>query len=158
MEIRDFKNEDWPEAARIYQAGIDTGIATFEVNVPSFEAWDDAHLRCCRKVCEEDGCVRGWAALSPTSHRSCYAGVAEVSVYVAPESGSRGVGQLLLEALIEEAREEGFWTLQSTIFSANAASIRLHEKCGFRVVGMRERIARDAHGVWRDTILMERRI
>jgi L-amino acid N-acyltransferase YncA len=156
VDIRDLRPEHWPEVASIFQAGIDTGHATFETAPPSWEAWDRAHLRSLRLVATDDGSVLGWAALSRVSTRPCYEGVAEVSVYVAPDASGRGVGRALLEALIARAEDAGIWTIQAGIFPENTASLALHEKCEFRVVGTRERIG-ELHGIWRDVVLMERR-
>lgn len=124
--------------------------------MPDWSRWDASHHRSCRLVVEEDGEVLGWAALSPVSRRAVYRGVAEVSIYVAPEARGRGLGTELLESLVESSEKEGFWTLQTSIFPENESSIALHAKAGFRVVGSRERIAAH-HGCWRDTVLMERR-
>jgi L-amino acid N-acyltransferase YncA len=156
LEIRDLRPGDWPEVAGIYAAGVATRNATFETAVPSWEEWDTRHLARPRLVAVESGAVVGWAALSPVSARGCYAGVAEVSVYVAPSRQGRGVGLALLEELVARSDAEGIWTLQTSIFPENHASLALHRRCGFRVVGMRERIAR-LDGVWRDTVLLERR-
>jgi L-amino acid N-acyltransferase YncA len=156
VDIRDLRPEHWPEVASIFQAGIDTGHATFETAPPSWEQWDRAHLPGLRLVATDDGRVLGWAALSRVSTRPCYAGVAEVSVYVALDASRRGVGRALLEALIARSEDAGIWTVQAGIFPENTASLALHEKCGFRIVGTRERIG-ELHGVWRDVVLMERR-
>ena len=157
MNIRAMTAADWPAAARIYEEGIATGTATFETEAPGYEDWDRAHLPSCRLAAEENGTVVGWAALSPVSVRPVYRGVAEVSVYVAAAHRGRGVGRALLTALIASSEQAGLWTLQSAIQRENLASLALHRLCGFRLVGYRERIARDAAGVWRDTYLMERR-
>jgi L-amino acid N-acyltransferase YncA len=147
---------DWPAIRAIFEEGIATGNATFETEAPEWPAWDEGHLASPRLVAHaEDGPV-GWAALGPTSRRRCYAGVAEVSVYVAGRARGRGVGRALLDALVVASEGEGLWTLQAVIFPDNPASIRLHEACGFRLVGRRERIAR-LRGAWRDTLLLERR-
>ena len=140
----------------IYEAGIATGNATFETEAPAWEDWDAAHLPGARLVAEEDGGVVGWAALSPVSSRSVYEGVAEDSVYVAPGLQGRGVGRKLLEKLVARTEAAGIWTIQTSIFPENEASLALHRRCGFRVVGVRERIA-SLDGVWRDTVFMERR-
>ena len=155
--IRAMRNTDWDVVAEIYQAGMDTNLATFQTECPSWEEWDSAHSAKCRLVAEKDGSVIGWAALSPTSSREAYAGVAEVSIYIDDTEQNAGVGTELLQALCREAEKEGFWTLQSSIFSENQASIRLHVKCGFRLIGRREKIGKDRLGVWRDTVLMELR-
>jgi L-amino acid N-acyltransferase YncA len=147
---------DWEAVVRIYQEGIATGEATFETLAPSWESWDAAHLLFARLVARENSEIVGWAALSPVSRRAAYAGVAEVSVYVADASRGRGVGRTLLERLILESEAKGVWTLQAVVFSSNAATLALHKGCGFREVGRRERISK-LHGEWRDTILLERR-
>ena len=148
---------DWPAVSSILADGIATRNATFETEVPSWEAWNAAHLRAPRLVGRtEHGGVVAWAALSPYSSRAAYAGVAEVSIYVAHGARGRGVGSSLLSALVERAEEAGFWTLQAGVFAENLASIRLHAACGFRVVGVRERLGR-LDGVWRDVVLLERR-
>lgn len=145
----------------IYRAGIETGHATFETEPPEWRRWDDGHLAACRLVAEADGEVLGWAALSAVSSRPVYAGVAEVSLYLAPAARGRGLGRRLLEALIEVSEAAGIWTLQAGVFPENEASIRLHQGLGFRVVGTRRRIGRMSHGPmcgqWRDVVLMERR-
>jgi len=155
VEIRDLRPEDWPCVAEIYWDGMRDGLATFETEVPSWEDWEQAHSL--RLVAELDGEVVGWAALSPASARRCYSGVAENSVYVARHAQGRGIGRALLEALIKRARLSGVWTIQTSIFPENRASLALHEVCGFRVVGRRERIAK-RDGLWRDTLLLEQRL
>lgn len=149
--------DDWPAAAAIYCEGIATGDATFETEVPEWEAWNAAHHSEARLVAEIDGEVVGWAALSPVSSRSAYAGVAEVSVYVAKRVRGRGVGRALLGALVEASEACGVWTLQAGIFPENEASIAVHRRCGFRPVGVREGLGRAADGRWRDVVLLERR-
>ncbi|HEX7019091.1 MAG TPA: GNAT family N-acetyltransferase [Gemmatimonadaceae bacterium] len=157
MDIDAMTKAHWPEVRRIYEDGIATGNATFQTTVPSWESWDAAHLRTCRLVaCGDDGAVIGWAALAPVSSRAVYAGVCEVSVYVAPAWHGRSVGRRLLEALVEASENDGRWTLQAGIFPENAASVALHQRCGFGVVGRRERLGA-MHGVWRDVLLLERR-
>jgi L-amino acid N-acyltransferase YncA len=147
---------DWEHVCAIYLEGIASGEATFETEAPSWEQWDAAHHPFARLAARSDGRVIGWAALSPVSRRKCYAGVAEVSVYVAASYRGRGVGRRLLEAVIVESERHGIWTLQGATFPSNAASLRLQQSCGFREIGRRERIAQ-LHGQWRDTILTERR-
>jgi phosphinothricin acetyltransferase len=147
---------DWERVRAIYLDGIASGQATFEVAAPSWEEWDAAHHAFARLVARSDGGVIGWAALSPVSRRRCYAGVAEVSVYVAAGGRGRGVGRQLLLAIITESERQGIWTLQGATFPENEASLRLQRACGFREIGRRERIAQ-LRGVWRDTIVMERR-
>jgi phosphinothricin acetyltransferase len=156
LQIEAFEASDWPRVAAIYADGIASGLATFETECPSWEQWDAAHLACCRLVARTGHEVVGWAALSPVSWRQCYAGVAEVSVYVDAGACGQGVGRALLEALIHESEAHGIWTLQAATFPENMASLRLQADCGFRVIGRRERIAM-LNGVWRDTILTERR-
>lgn len=147
---------DWPAVRAIYEEGIATGQATFETAAPEWPAWDAARLAVGRLVARRGQRVIGWAALSPVSSRAVYAGVAEVSIYVAAAARGQGVGKTLLRALIEAAEDGGLWTLQAGIFPENAASLALHQSCGFRVVGRRERVAR-LHGVWRDALFLERR-
>jgi phosphinothricin acetyltransferase len=156
IEIRGMLEADWPGVAEIYREGIATGRATFETDLPSWDVWDQAHLPHSRLVAAEGGRVLGWAALSPVSRRAVYAGVAEVSIYVAGASQGRGLGRALLEALIEASEQAGIWTLQAGIFAINTASIALHRRLGFRQVGIRERIGQ-LQGVWHDVALMERR-
>ncbi len=148
---------DWPEVRAIYLEGIATGNATFETEAPSWDAWDAAHLRPARLTARDaGGRLLGWAALTPVSGRCVYAGVGDLSVYVAASARGRGVGRALLMALIEASERSGIWTLQAGVFPENKASLELHRRCGFREVGRRERIGR-MNGVWRDVILMERR-
>lgn len=146
----------WPAVAQIYKQGIDTGFATFEKEVPSYEQWNKNHILRCRLVALRDDKVEGWAALSPVSGRCVYGGVAEVSVYVAEKTRGFGLGKLLMEELITASEKEGFWTLQSGIFPENKGSIKLHEKAGFRYLGKRERIGQ-LDGIWKDNLLFERR-
>jgi phosphinothricin acetyltransferase len=147
---------DWDDVARIYADGIASGLATFETQVPAWEEWDRAHLPGHRLLARDDGTAVGWAALAPVSGRCVYAGVAEVSVYVAAAARGRGIGTALLAALVESSEAGGLWTLEAGILPENEASVRMHERCGFRVVGRRERLGR-MRGVWRDVLLLERR-
>jgi phosphinothricin acetyltransferase len=157
MKVREMIREDWGFVSEIYAAGIATGFATFEKQIPTYEAWDRAHLKACRMVVEDDeSLLLGWAALSPVSSRCVYGGVAEVSIYIGPEHRGRGIGKLLMEALIASSEEMGLWTLQSGIFPENLGSIRLHEKTGFRYIGKRERVGK-LDGFWKDNLLFERR-
>jgi L-amino acid N-acyltransferase YncA len=156
VEIQPLRPADWPAVRAIYQAGIATGDATFETAAPTWEAWDAAHLPGHRLLATDGDRVLGWAALAPVSDRCAYAGVAEDSIYVAPQAQGRGVGRALLDALVASAERAGIWTVQTGIFPENRASVRLHQACGFRVVGVRERIGR-LHGRWRDVLLLERR-
>ena len=152
---------DGPAVLAIYGVGIATGHATFQDSLPDWAEWDAGHLECCRIVAESAEGVVGWAALAPVSTRPVYAGVAEVSIYLADAARGRGVGERLLGALIESSEAAGLWTLQAGIFPENAASVSLHRKFGFRVVGVRERLGRMRHGPlageWRDVLLLERR-
>ena len=147
---------DWLQVKRIYLEGIATGHATFETEAPSWEKWNDAHLAFARLVARAGSEVKGWAALSPVSSRRVYAGVAETSVYVGRDSRGQGIGRALLEALIQASESKGIWTLQAGIFPENTGSIELHKALAFREVGRRERIGK-LNGVWRDTLLLERR-
>jgi len=156
IEIDKLTKDDWQSVRRIYLEGIATGNATFETEAPDWESWDSTHLKTPRIVARRLDELIGWAALSPVSKRQVYAGVAEVSVYVAANAQGIGVGRRLLAALILEAERSGIWTLQAGIFPENEASIALHRGCGFREVGRRERIGKLGE-VWRDVILMERR-
>jgi phosphinothricin acetyltransferase len=149
--------EHWPRVRAIYLEGVATGQATFETEAPVWERWDSSHLPFARLVAlAEGGLVAGWAALGPVSSRKVYEGVAEVSVYVGEGFRGRGLGRALLEALVRESEAAGVWTLQASVFPENVASVALHLVCGFREVGRRERVAK-LRGVWRDTILLERR-
>jgi phosphinothricin acetyltransferase len=162
IQIVPMTEAHWPAVVAIYEQGIQTGQATFERAPPSsWHAWRAGKLNACSLVVEVEGQVAGWAALSPFSARRCYAGVAEVSVYVGEGWRGRGLGHLLLGALIERSEEQGLWTLQAKIFSENRVSLHLHAGHGFRRVGVREKLARmeagPLNGRWRDVVLMERR-
>ena len=149
--------DDWPAVRDIYMEGIASGNSTFEVEAPDWDKWDQGHRQNCRLAAlSNEGNVLGWAALSLTSKRSAYCGVAEVSIYISAAARGKGVGKVLLTRLVEVSEQGGIWTLQAGIFAENEASIRLHKACGFRLVGHRERIAK-LNGIWRDTVLMERR-
>ena len=154
--LRPLDRSDWPAVAEIYREGIQTRLATFEVEVPSWDAWDAAHLPRHQLVAVEAEEVVGWAALSAASSRACYVGVAEDSVYVAANRQGRGVGRALLDELVAGSERDGIWTIQTSIFPENRASLALHLRCGFRVVGVRDRIAQ-LDGVWRDALSLERR-
>jgi L-amino acid N-acyltransferase YncA len=156
IELSPMKASDWPAVREVYLAGIASGNATFETTTPSWDQWDAAHLTFGRLVASGDGKMKGWAALSRVSPREAYAGVVDVSIYVAADARGQGYGHALLEALIVEAESNGIWMLQAGIFPENLASIKLHQRCGFRQVGSRERIAK-LNGIWRNTVLMERR-
>jgi phosphinothricin acetyltransferase len=156
LEIIRMDDRDGPEVLAIFEEGIATRHATFETSVPSWEQWKAAHLMECCFVAKAEGVLVGWAALSSTSSRRCYSGVAEVSLYVREKARGQGIGKALLERIIAESEAKGFWTLQGATFPENTASLRLQALCGFRVIGRRERIAK-LDGVWRDSILTERR-
>jgi L-amino acid N-acyltransferase YncA len=156
LTIENMKLKDWDAVHSIYQEGLAAGNATFETNAPDWEDWDQSHLHHCRLVAKRKDQIVGWAALSPVSSRYVYRGVAEVSIYIAAAARGLGIGKTLLQALIEESERAGIWTLQAGIFPENVASITLHKACGFREVGVRERIGQ-MNGVWRDVVLMERR-
>ncbi|MGO4292138.1 GNAT family N-acetyltransferase [Chitinophaga sp. RAB17] len=141
---------------RIYEEGISTGNATFQTTAPSWEDWDKSHLTTCRMVAIENDEVIGWAALTSVSDRCVYAGVAEVSVYVALNANGKGVGKTLMQKLVEASEENGIWTLQAGIFPENTGSIKIHKANGFREVGRREKIGKMGDR-WRDTLLLERR-
>ena len=152
--VRDLRPDDWAEVAAIYRDGIRGGTATFETEVPQWDAWHETHPL--RVVAEVDERVVGWAALARTSQRWAYRGVGESSVYIASDARGKGIGRSLLEALIAKSERAGFWTLEASIFPENEASLKLHDRVGFRVVGVRKRIAK-RDGLWRDNVLMERR-
>ena len=149
--------DDWPAVEAIYAEGIATGNATFEARTPSWAEFDAGRLPEHRLVAVDGGLVVGWAAVTPTSARDCYAGVVEHSVYVSSDARARGVGRALMDALVASTERAGIWMIQTSVFPENEASLTLHERLGFRVVGRRERIAQ-LDGVWRDTLLLERRV
>ena len=154
--VRELAPHDWTDVARIYAAGIATGNATFETDVPSWEAWDAAHLPAHRFVAIDGDRVVGWIALTAYSDRCCYGGVADLSVYVDSAARGRGIGRRLLERVIASSEQGGIWTLQAGVMAENAASLALHQNCGFRIVGVRERVGQ-RDGKWRDVVLIERR-
>jgi L-amino acid N-acyltransferase YncA len=156
IEISVMLEEHWPAVREIYAEGIATGHATFETVPPDWTKWDSGHRQHSRLVALDEQTIVGWAALSPVSTRKVYAGVAEVSIYIAPSARGQGYGRTLLRALIERSEANGIWTLQAGIFPENVASIGLHKACGFREVGERSRLGQLA-GVWRDVLLLERR-
>ena len=157
IAVRAMQAQDWPAVARIYQEGMDGNLATFQTECPGWEEWDAAHCKQCRLVITRGGEVVGWAALSSYSGRPVYRGVGALSIYIGAEARGQGVGKTLLTAMIVSSEEAGFWTIQSGIMENNAASVALHRGCGFRMVGYREKIGKDRFGVWRNTLLMERR-
>jgi L-amino acid N-acyltransferase YncA len=157
ITVRNMTEADWQAVRDIYAAGIATGDATFETEPPTWDSWDRSHLPAHRLVAvDETEALLGWVAASPVSDRCAYAGVVEGSVYVAPDAQGRGVGTVLLRALIASTEAAGIWTLQTGIFRENVASVALHQRAGFRTVGVRERLGR-LDGRWRDVLLLERR-
>ncbi|MGB8489465.1 MAG: N-acetyltransferase family protein [Bacteroidales bacterium] len=156
VEFRPMVKDDWDQVSEIFRQGIETQNATFETQVPSWEKWDLAHVQSCRIVATIENVVVGWAALIPVSARKVYAGVGEVSIYISNKYKGLKIGTWLLDRLIEESEQEGFWTLQAGIFTENTASINLHQNLGFRIIGYREKIGQ-MKGIWRDTVLLERR-
>jgi L-amino acid N-acyltransferase YncA len=156
FSVENLTAEAWPEVEKIYRAGIATKNATFEQQAPDWQTWNSNHRGDCRLIASLGGQIVGWAALSNVSGRCVYAGVAEVSIYVDPEFQGRGIGDRLMKALITESESKGIWTLQAGIFPENGKSIQLHLRNGFRIIGTRERIGK-MDGVWRDTVLLERR-
>ncbi len=156
LTIRPFANEDFEAVQNIYAEGIATGIATFETEAPTFELWTEKFIDKPRLVAELDEKIVGFAVLSQVSKRKVYKGVAEVTIYIAENKRGKGIGKQLLQALVKGSEKEGFWTLQAGIFSVNKPSIELHKKCGFRVVGIREKIGK-RDGKWHDNHFLERR-
>jgi L-amino acid N-acyltransferase YncA/protein-tyrosine-phosphatase len=156
-KIEEMKSSDWDQVRDIYLEGIKTGIATFQTEAPNFDDWNKSHLESCRLVACLENDILGWAALSPTSSRACYSGVVEVSLYVSKKYRGQGIGTALLNEIIKLSEENGIWTLYCSIIRENVTSIAMCKKCGFREIGIREKIAKMGNGVWYDTILMERR-
>lgn len=156
ITIKAMHLQDWPAVANIYQEGIQTGIATFEKAVPSFEVWDKKNLTVGRLVALLQEEIMGWTTLSPVSTRYVYRGIAEVSIYIKKGHRGRKIGQQLMQQLIQDSEQHGFWTLQSSIMPENVVSIKLHDKMGFRRIGFREKVG-CLDGVWKDNILFERR-
>jgi L-amino acid N-acyltransferase YncA len=154
--IDNMQPEDWDQVRQIYLDGLATGQASFETEAPAWEQWDESHHKHSRLVVRQAGIVTAFAALTQVSQRKCYAGVAEVSLYVAAAFRGKDIGKRLLQALIESSERNDIWSLYSSTFPENTHSIKMHLACGFRIVGRRERIAQH-HGVWRDTIIAERR-
>ncbi|SDD23204.1 phosphinothricin acetyltransferase [Terribacillus halophilus] len=157
MLIRILEQRDWPAVKQIYQDGMDGGNATFETNAPDWEEWNKSKLPFGRLVANQDGIVTGWVALTPYSSREVYRGVADISIYIHPAYQGRGVGRKLMKKLLEICDQQGIWTVQASIFPENTASLALHKSCGFREVGIRERIGK-LYGRWRDVMLLERRM
>jgi L-amino acid N-acyltransferase YncA len=156
IHIRQFTEQDFSSVKDIYQQGIDTGNATFQEKAKDWHEWNDAMLGACRLVAVQGEHIVGWAALSPVSSRAVYAGIAEVSVYVANQNQGQGIGHKLLSQLIQSSEANNIWTLQAGIFPENTGSIAIHQKNGFRIVGTREKVGK-MDQVWRDSVFMERR-
>ncbi|GAA5213168.1 N-acetyltransferase family protein [Corallincola platygyrae] len=156
LKIRSFSPDDFPRVQAIYAQGIATGNATFQTKAKTWQEWDNGLRPDCRLIAEIDGAIVGWAALSPVSSRSVYAGVAEVSIYIDSSYGGRGIGMQLLAELVAASEQHGIWTLQAGIFPENQASIAIHHKNGFKQLGVREKLGQ-MNGKWRDVVLMERR-
>lgn len=156
--IREMIESDAARVLELYRQGIESGISTFTKECLSYAEWDESHHKFCRFVYETDGEVTGWVVIAPTSKREIYSGVVEVSLYVDEKYSHRGIGTALLLHLIEKAPEHGLWCLYSAILETNPRSIALHEKCGFRRIGYRERIAKDRSGEWRNTVIFEKRL
>src|SRR5262245_36991655 len=156
MEIRELREEDWPAVREIFEQGIAGRNATFETEAPSWDTWNRSQLDGQRWVAVEGGRVVGWVAAHSVSPRPCYRGVVEHSVYVDEEFHGRGIGRALLERLFESTEADGIWTIQTGVFPENEASLKLHERSGFRVVGTQERLGK-LDGVWRDVVVLERR-
>ena len=154
--VEKMTERDWPSVKLIYEEGIATGNATLETNIPDWEKWDAAHIKECRLVAMKEQTIAGWAALTPVSGRCVYSGVAEVSVYIGENFRGQGVGKLLLNELVKSSERQGIWTVQAGILKENVASIELHKKCGFKILGVREKLGK-LSGQWRDIVLMERR-
>lgn len=156
MQIIHLLPVHWDAVKKIYEEGIATGNATFQTAAPGWEEWDRAHAAKPRFIAIDNNEVLGWAAITPVSGRCVYAGVGEVSVYVSEKARGKGIGKKILQTLIKESEKENFWTLQAGIFPENTASLAIHQSCGFRIIGTRERIGK-MNGIWRDTVLLERR-
>lgn len=156
LTLRPMQAIDWEAVKAIYLDGIATGNATFQTSAPNWEIWDKSHLSACRLVAEHDQTILGWAMLSPLSSRCVYAGVAEVSVYVTKKAQGKGLGYAPLTQLVNDSEINGLWTLEAGIFPENTASLNIHRRCGFREVGLREKLGK-LNGKWRDVLLLERR-
>ncbi len=156
MKIIPMLNTHWPEVSSIYAQGMDSRMATFETQMPDWEDWNENHHPHCRLVAEGENGIVGWAALLPVSKREVYKGVAEVSIYIHVDFRGKGIGKELMDALIAESEKQGIWMLQSALFPENIASVKLHQSCGFREIGFKEKVAK-LDGNWKDTLLMERR-
>ncbi len=156
IQIRNMQTTDWEAVKNIYESGIATGVATFEISAPSWEKWNNGHLIFARLVVTINSNIIGWAALSPVSNRCVYGGVAEVSIYLSDDHRGQGIGKKLLQRLIDESESNGIWTLQAGIFTDNIPSVKLHENVGFRIIGRREKIGK-LKDHWKDNYILERR-
>lgn len=155
--VRKMKKSDWARVSEIYKQALETGVSTFNTECPTYNEWDENHLKNCRFVYAECDKVLGWIALSATSSRKAYSGVVEVSIYVDKETRQNGIGKSLMNKLKQEAKAVGYWSLYSVILSVNEDSIIFHKKCGFREIGYKEKPAKDKFGNWQNTVLMEYR-
>ncbi len=153
--IRDMLSTDWNDMMAIYSQSLKKGDVTFRTDCPDYAEWDEGHIKECRYVYESNGKVVGYTMIAPTSGRSSYSGVVELSIFVDDSHLHQGIGTKLLKKLMEESEKRGYWTLYAAIFSCNQASIELHKKCGFRIIGIREDIAKDRFGKWQSTTIME---
>ena len=156
-KIQELTETHWEDVARIYFEGINTGKATFQTEIPNWEEWDNGHIKTCRLIACSGEKILGWGALSPTSSRRVYVGIAEVSIYIGEGYRGQGIGKAILSDLVKLSEENEFWTLQSGITKENTESIGLHKSCGFREIGIREKVGKMSNGVWHDVVLMERR-
>ncbi|GFZ33862.1 N-acetyltransferase [Clostridium zeae] len=156
-KIEEMKPSDWDQVLEIYLEGIRTGLATFQTEAPTWEAWDKGHLKSCRLVLKSDDDIAGWVALSPTSSRACYEGVVEASIYINEKYRGKGLGTILLTEVIKQSEDNGIWSIYCAIIRENTKSIEMHKKCGFREIGIREKIAKMPNGIWHDVVIMERR-
>ena len=158
IEIRKMEKDDWGEMVEIYFQAITSNMDTFEYTCPSVDDWDKTHFPFARMIAEDDCEVAGWAAIEPFSDRECYKGVAEIAAYVDSNHKNHGVGEALLKATVDEAVKMGIWSIQAHLLQENTAAVSLYEKCGFRKVGVSERLGKDRFGVWRSVVIMEYRI
>ncbi len=157
FKIKEMVEQDWKQVEDIYLEGIRTRMATFQTGAPTWDDWNNGHMKICRLVAKSGDTILGWCALSPTSSRCVYRGVAEVSIYISEKYKGQGIGTLLLNKLIAESEKRGIWTLQSSVIKENIKSRKLHEKCGFREVGIREKVAKMNSEKWMDVVILERR-
>lgn len=156
MKFVEIRLENYNQIAAIYKEGIATNIATFETVVPDWETWNNKFHLFGRIAIEQEHTILGWASLTPTSKREVYKGVAEVTIYVKASERGKGLGKKLLKELIKISEKNNIWSLQASIFRENRASLHIHKKCGFRVIGYKEKIAQ-LHGIWQDNFMLERR-